>query len=359
MPKVWNFSAGPAVLPRSVLSQIQNELLDYQGSGISVMEMSHRSPAFQSIIDTAEALLRSLLKIPANYHVLFLQGGATLQFAMAALNLNKGGRSGYIQTGKWSEKAYQEARTLGLDAVEICSSAQTGYRSLPSWEGVDFSAYDYVHITSNNTIEGTQFQQFPNTGQTPLVADMSSDILARPIDISQFGLVYAGAQKNLGPAGVTLVIIRHDLVANDLTGIPTYLKYATHVAKKSLYNTPATFSIYAVQLVLQWLLDLGGVEAVTRLNQAKAALLYEALDNSSLFSNDVHHNDRSMMNIPFTTGSADMDRRFIDYATAAGFINLKGHRSKGGMRASIYNAFPIEGVEALITLMNKFETGEK
>lgn len=355
MPITWNFSAGPAVLPQSVLTEIQAQLLDYEGSGLSVMEMSHRSQLFKNIIGAAEELLRSLLDIPANYHVLFLQGGATLQFAMTALNLNRGGKLGYVLTGNWSQKAYQEALALGLAAVEIASSRSENFKTLPDLAEVDFSGYDYVHITSNNTIRGTQYQDFPDTGAVPLVADMSSDLLAQPIDVSRFGLIYAGAQKNIGPAGLTLVIIRSDLVTAASANLPTYLKYTTHVQAQSLYNTPPTFAIYTAKLVLQWLDDLGGLAAIARINQAKAALLYEAIDASALFSNDVDPAVRSMMNVPFTTGAADLDARFIAAAAAAGLTNLKGHRSMGGMRASIYNAMPLAGVEALITFMQKFE----
>lgn len=359
MPRVWNFSAGPAVLPEPVLKGIQDELLDYKGNGLSVLEMSHRSAIFSSIIKEAERSLRSLMSVPSNYQVLFIQGGGTLQFSMIPLNLNKGGKLGYVTTGVWASKAYQEAVNLGFDAVEIASSKDDDFCHIPTYEDVDFSEFDYIHITTNNTIRGTQYQEFPDTGDALLVADMSSDILSKEVDVEKFDVIYAGVQKNIGPAGATIVIIRDDLISENLVNVPGYLQYTNHAKKHSVYNTPPAFTIYAVGKVLDWLIELGGVSTISAVNDEKAKLLYQAIDNSSLFYNKVELDCRSKMNVPFTTGNSELDSRFIARAEEAGFINLAGHRTMGGMRASIYNAFPMAGVEELMTFMKKFEEDEQ
>lgn len=354
MSRVFNFSAGPATMPLPALQAIQEQLLDYGEAGMSVMEMSHRSADYQAIIDEAEALLRSLMDIPDNYHVLFLQGGATLQFSMVPLNLSKGGKLAYVDTGSWASKAEKEARALGYQVETLASSADDQYTYIPDLGDQDFSDYDYVHITSNNTIYGSQYASFPDTGGVPLVADMSSDIMGRPVNIEDFGLIYAGAQKNLGPAGVTIVIVRQDLVPESLDQTPVYLKYATHTSKGSLYNTPPTFAIYSMLEVLRYW-DKVGLETVYQRNQDKAKLLYQAIDDSDLFHNPVRKEDRSLMNITFVTGDPDKDQKFIELAEKEKLMNLKGHRSVGGMRASIYNAFPLEGVEKLVKVMKEFE----
>lgn len=357
MTRIYNLSAGPATLPVEVLEQVQKDLVEYSDAGMSVMEMSHRSQAFQAIMENAEALMRQLLEVPDNYKVLFLQGGASLQFAMVPMNLKKSGKVAYVDTGSWSAKAIKEAKVLGLDVDVIASSKDDNYTFIPEIDA-DFTQYDYVHVTSNNTIVGTEFQEFPDTGDTPLVADFSSNFMSGPIDVSKFGVIYAGAQKNLGPAGVTVVIIRDDLLGLN-EGLSTMLDYKTHADKGSMFNTPPTFSVYVVQLVLQWLESQGGLAGIAAKNQAKAAILYDYLDQSDLFKSPVRKDSRSLMNVPFVTGDADVDAKFIAYATEKGFANIKGHRSVGGMRASIYNAFPHQGVVDLVEIMRQFEEENK
>ena len=357
MTRIYNLSAGPATLPVEVLEEVQKNLVEYKDAGMSVMEMSHRSKAFQAIIDEAELLMRQLLDIPENYHILFLQGGASLQFSMLPMNLKKSGKVAYVDSGSWAAKAAKEAKILGLDVDVIASSKADNYTYIPEIDA-DFAQYDYVHITTNNTIEGTEFQTFPDTGDTPLVADFSSDFMSQPIDVSKFGLIYAGAQKNLGPAGVTVVIIRDDLLGLN-EGLPTMLDYKTHADKGSMFNTPPTFAIYVVQLVLAWLKEQGGLAGIAIKNQEKAAVLYDYLDQSALFKSPVQKDSRSLMNVPFVTDDAELDAAFIAFATEKNFANIKGHRSVGGMRASIYNAFPYQGVVDLVDIMRQFEEENK
>ena len=359
MTRVWNFSAGPATLPLEVLENVQENLVDYHGQGLSVLEMSHRSDSFQEIIEGAEALIRELLAVPSNYQVLFMQGGATLQFSALPLNLLKKGKAAYLIGGSWGEKAYKEAKKLTGKATILASSKDDQYQKLPVLTDFNSSDYDYIHITSNNTIEGTQYRNYPDPKSSNLVADMSSDFLSHPVDVSQFALIYAGAQKNVGPAGVSVVIIRDDLLEDNGQVIPTYLDYKTHASKHSLYNTPPTFSIYVMRLVLEWIKNQGGLAAIDQINQRKAAKLYQAIDQSEIFVNPVDPADRSLMNIPFTSQDADIDQEFIQAAKEKGFINLKGHRSVGGMRASIYNAFSEAGVDALVQFMKAFESEVK
>lgn len=356
MSRVYNFSAGPAVLPEEVLKEAALEMLDYHGSGMSVMEMSHRSTWFQNIIDTAEADFRDLLNIPDNYKVLFLQGGASQQFAMIPMNLMKNKEADYIVTGQWAKKAAAEAEKYGKVNV-IASSADQTFSYIPDCTDLDVSENaDYVYICENNTIYGTKFKQLPNTKGKTLVADVSSCFLSEPVDVSKYGLIYGGVQKNIGPAGVVIVIIREDLITDDvLSCTPTMLKYKTHADAGSLYNTPPAYGIYICGKVFQWIKKRGGLEAMKEYNEKKAKILYDFLDNSRLFRGTVAVKDRSLMNVPFVTGNADLDARFVKEAKEAGFENLKGHRSVGGMRASIYNAMPIEGVEALVAFMEKFE----
>ncbi|MCI8496738.1 MAG: 3-phosphoserine/phosphohydroxythreonine transaminase [Clostridiales bacterium] len=357
MSRVYNFSAGPSVLPESVLARAASEMLDYEGSGQSVMEMSHRSKVYDSIIKGTESLLREILSIPSNYKVLFLQGGASSQFAMIPLNLMNGsGRADYVITGQWAKKAAQEASRYGT-VNTVASSADKTFSYIPKLDPATFDKdADYFHICLNNTIYGTRYTTLPETGDVPLVADLSSCILSEPIDVSKFGMIYAGAQKNMGPAGVTIVIIREDLIGNARDITPTMFNYETHAKNDSLYNTPPCYSIYMVGLVLQWIRDeIGGLDKMAELNRKKAQLLYDFLDSSSLFKGTVVPEDRSLMNIPFVTGDAELDAKFVKESTAAGFVNLKGHRSVGGMRASIYNAMPIEGVEKLVEFMKAFE----
>lgn len=356
MSRVYNFSAGPAVLPEEVLKEAALEMLDYHGSGMSVMEMSHRSTWFQQIIDTAEADFRDLLNIPDNYKVLFLQGGASQQFAMIPMNLMKNKEADYIVTGQWAKKAAAEAEKYGKVNV-IASSADQTFSYIPDCTDLDVSENaDYVYICENNTIYGTKFKQLPNTKGKALVADVSSCFLSEPVDVSKYGLIYGGVQKNIGPAGVVIVIIREDLITDDvLSCTPTMLKYKTHADAGSLYNTPPAYGIYICGKVFQWIKKRGGLEAMKEYNEKKAKILYDFLDNSRLFRGTVAVKDRSLMNVPFVTGNADLDARFVKEAKEAGFENLKGHRSVGGMRASIYNAMPIEGVEALVAFMEKFE----
>lgn len=356
MGRVYNFSAGPAVLPEEVLKEAAEEMLDYKGTGMSVMEMSHRSKAFQTIIETAEQDLRDLLHIPDNYKVLFLQGGASLQFAMIPMNLMKHKKADYIITGQWAKKAYQEAKKYG-EAKAIASSEDKTYSYIPDCSDlpIDEDA-DYVYICENNTIYGTKYKTLPNTKGKPLVADVSSCFLSEPVDVEKYGMIYGGVQKNIGPAGVVIAIIREDLITEDtLPGTPTMLKYKTHADAKSLYNTPPAYGIYICGKVFKWIKKMGGLAAMKEHNEKKAKILYDFLDSSKLFKGTVVKEDRSLMNVPFVTGDADLDAKFVKEAKEAGFENLKGHRTVGGMRASIYNAMPIEGVEKLVEFMKKFE----
>ena len=356
MARVYNFSAGPAVLPESVLMEAAAEMLDYNGTGMGVMEMSHRSKAYQQIIDTAEADLRELMGIPSNYKVLFMQGGASQQFAMIPMNLMKNKVADYIVTGVWAKKACQEAAIYGTANV-IASSADKTFSYIPDCSDLPISENaDYVYICQNNTIYGTAFKELPNTKGKDLVADVSSCFLAEPVDVSKYAMIYGGVQKNSGPAGVVIAIIREDLITDDvLPGTPTMLKYKTHADNGSMYNTPPAYGIYICGKVFQWLKDMGGLEVMKQRNEQKAAVLYDFLDSSKLFQGTVVKKDRSLMNVPFITGDTEMDARFVKAADAAGFVNLKGHRSVGGMRASIYNAMPLEGVEKLVDFMAKFE----
>ncbi len=356
MSRVYNFSAGPSMLPEEVLRTAADQMLEYGTSGQSVMEMSHRSKDYDAIIKEAEADLREIMNIPENYAVLFLQGGASTQFAMIPLNLmNKNHKADYIITGQWANKAYKEAARYGA-ARAVASSADKTFSYIPKTTRADFDpAADYVHICMNNTIYGTKYPYLPDTGDVPLVADISSCILSEPIDVSKFGVLYAGAQKNVAPAGVTIVIIRKDLIGNPMAITPTMLNYATHSENDSMFNTPPCYNIYIAGLVFKWIKKLGGLSEMKKLNEKKAAILYDFLDSSKLFKGTVVPEDRSLMNVPFVTGSDELDAKFVKAATAAGFVNLKGHRSVGGMRASIYNAMPIEGVEKLVAFMKKFE----
>ena len=356
MGRVYNFSAGPAVLPEEVLQEAAAEMLDYAGTGMSVMEMSHRSAAFADIIESAEADLRELVGIPDNYRVLFLQGGASQQFAAVPMNLMKNRVADYIVTGSWAKKAFKEAKIYG-DARAIASSEDETFSYIPDCSDLPVSEdADYVYICENNTIYGTKFHTLPNTKGKDLVADVSSCFLSEPVDITKYGVMYGGAQKNIGPAGVVISIIREDLITDDvLEGTPTMLKWKTQADANSLYNTPPAYGIYICGKVFKWLKDQGGLEAMQKRNQEKAALLYDFLDASKLFRGTVRKADRSLMNVPFVTGDADLDAAFVAEAKAAGLENLKGHRSVGGMRASIYNAMPRAGVEALVAFMDKFE----
>ncbi len=357
MARVYNFSAGPAVLPEAVLRQAAAEMLDYRGSGMSVMEMSHRSSVYQDIIDRAESDLRELMGIPAGYQVLFLQGGAHLQFSMVPMNFMKNKVADYIITGQWAKKAYQEAKLFG-QANAVASSADQTFSYIPDCSDLPISENaDYVYICENNTIYGTKFKELPNTKGKDLVSDVSSCFLSEPVDVSRYGMLYGGVQKNIGPAGVVIAIIREDLITEDvLPGTPTMLRYKTHADNGSLYNTPPTYGIYICGLVFQWLKEMGGLEAMKLHNEKKAAILYDFLDQSKLFRGTVVKKDRSLMNVPFVTGDEALDAKFVKEATAAGFLNLKGHRTVGGMRASIYNAMPIEGVEKLVAFMDRFES---
>ncbi|MCI6676131.1 MAG: 3-phosphoserine/phosphohydroxythreonine transaminase [Clostridiales bacterium] len=356
MSRVYNFSAGPAVLPEEVLKEAAAEMLDYEGSGMSVMEMSHRSKVYDKIIKEAEADLRELMNIPDNYKVLFLQGGASQQFAMIPMNLMKNKVADYIVTGQWAKKAYQEAQKYGK-ANCIASSADKTFSYIPDCSDLPVSEdADYVYICENNTIYGTKFKQLPNTKGKTLVADVSSCFLSEPVDVTKYGVIYGGVQKNIGPAGVVIVIIREDLITEDvLPGTPTMLQYKTHADADSLYNTPPCYGIYICGKVFKWLKKRGGLSAMKEYNEKKAAILYDYLDQSKMFHGTVEPASRSLMNVPFVTGDKDLDAKFVKEAEAAGFVNLKGHRTVGGMRASIYNAMPIEGVEALVAFMKKFE----
>ena len=352
---IYNFSAGPAVLPKAVLEIAQSEMLDYKNSGMSVMELSHRSSLFEEIIQAAESLLRELMAIPDNYKVLFLQGGASLQFSMVPLNLAQGKKALYVSTGSWSKKAISAAKALDNVEVEvIASSEDKNFTYIPELpETVDQNAA-YVHITTNNTIEGTAFARIPNFGKVPVVADMSSNILANDYKVEDFGVIYAGAQKNIGPAGLTVVIIRENLLNQEAVFAPM-LDYALQAKNNSLYNTPPTYAIYIAKLVFEWVKAQGGVAGVTEKDQQKSQLLYDTIEKSKLFTSPVRKDSRSITNIPFVTGDDALDKAFNQAALAEGFENLKGHRSVGGMRASHYNAFPMEGVEALVAFMAKFE----
>uniref|UniRef100_UPI0040293155 3-phosphoserine/phosphohydroxythreonine transaminase n=1 Tax=Blautia stercoris TaxID=871664 RepID=UPI0040293155 len=356
MSRVYNFSAGPAVLPEEVLKEAAEEMLDYNGSGMSVMEMSHRSKVFDEIIQTAEADLRDLLKIPDNYKVLFLQGGASQQFAMIPMNLMKNKVADYIVTGQWAKKAWQEAQKYGT-ANKIASSEDKTFSYIPDCSDLPISPdADYVYICENNTIYGTKYKTLPNTKGKILVSDVSSCFLSEPMDIEKYGIVYGGVQKNVGPAGLVIAIIREDLITEDvLPGTPTMLTYKTHADANSLYNTPNCYGIYICGKVFKWLKKQGGLEAMKERNEKKAKVLYDYLDSSKLFKGTVEPASRSLMNVPFVTGDKELDAKFVKEAEAAGLVNLKGHRTVGGMRASIYNAMPIEGVEALVEFMKKFE----
>ena len=356
MSRVYNFSAGPAVLPEEVLKEAAEEMLDYRGTGMSVMEMSHRSKAFDAIIKDAEADLRDLLAVPDNYKVLFLQGGASQQFAMVPMNLMKNRVADYIITGQWAKKAHKEASLFGK-ANAVASSADKTFSYIPDCSDLPISEdADYVYICENNTIYGTKFWTLPNTKGKDLVADQSSCFLSEPVDVTKYGLIFAGAQKNVGPAGTVIVIIREDLIREDvLEQTPTMLRYKTHADADSLYNTPPTYGIYMCGKVFKWLKARGGLTAMKEYNEKKAKILYDFLDQSRLFKGTVEKKDRSLMNVPFVTGSEELDALFVKESKAAGFENLKGHRTVGGMRASIYNAMPIEGVEKLVEFMNAFE----
>lgn len=356
MSRVYNFSAGPAVLPEEVLREAADEMMDYRGSGMSVMEMSHRSKVYDTIIKEAEQDLRDLMNIPDNYKVLFLQGGASQQFAMIPMNLMKKKKAGYIVTGQWAKKAYQEAQIYG-EALKLASSEDKTFSYIPDCSDLDIPEdLDYVYICENNTIYGTKFKELPNTKGHTLVADVSSCFLSEPVDVSSYGIIFGGVQKNIGPAGVVIAIIREDLITEDtLSGTPTMLKYKTHADNDSLYNTPPAYGIYICGKVFKWLKKMGGLSAMKERNEEKAKILYDFLDQSAMFRGTVEVKDRSLMNVPFVTGDDALDAKFVKEAAAAGLVNLKGHRSVGGMRASIYNAMPKEGVEKLVAFMKKFE----
>ncbi len=356
MSRVYNFSAGPAVLPEEVLREAADEMMDYRGCGMSVMEMSHRSKVFDQIIKEAEADLRDLMQIPDNYKVLFLQGGASQQFAAIPMNLMKNRKAGYIVTGQWAKKAFAEAKMYG-EAIELASSADETFSYIPDCSDLAIPEdLDYVYICENNTIYGTKYKTLPNTKGHTLVADVSSCFLSEPVDVSKYGVIYGGVQKNIGPAGVVIAIIREDLITDDvLPGTPTMLKYKTQADADSLYNTPPCYGIYICGKVFKWLKKMGGLSVMKERNEEKAKILYDFLDESKLFKGTVRKEDRSLMNVPFVTENADLDAKFVAEAKAAGLENLKGHRSVGGMRASIYNAMPKEGVEALVAFMKKFE----
>ena len=356
MKRVYNFSAGPAVLPEEVLREAADEMLDYNGTGMSVMEMSHRSKAYEEIITQAEADLRELMNIPDNYKVLFLQGGASLQFAMIPMNLMKNKKADYIITGQWAKKAYKEAQKYG-DVRAIASSEDKTFSYIPDCSDLDIDEdADYAYICENNTIYGTKYKELPNTKGKTLVADVSSCFLSEPVDVTKYGIIYGGVQKNIGPAGVVIVIIREDLIPEKTEDyVPTMMQYKIHADNKSLYNTPPAYGIYICGKVFKWLKKMGGLEAMKKHNEEKAAILYDFLDQSKLFKGTVEKKDRSLMNVPFVTGDADLDAKFVKEAKEAGFENLKGHRTVGGMRASIYNAMPTEGVVKLVEFMKKFE----
>ena len=358
MSRVYNFSAGPSMLPKKVLQTAADEMLEYKQSGQSVMEMSHRSKEYSAIIEECEKLLREVMDIPDNYKVLFLQGGASSQFAMIPLNLmNKNNKADFIITGQWAKKAYKEAARYGKARI-VASSEDKNFSYIPKMDSSMFDKEaDFLHICLNNTIYGTKFAQLPQADEVALIADASSCILSEPIDVSKFGMIYAGAQKNMGPAGLTVVIIREDLIGNAMEITPTMFNYKIHSDNNSMFNTPPTYSIYICKLVLEWIKnDIGGLLNMKKINEEKAAVLYDFLDNSKLFKGTVEKDSRSLMNIPFITGDEQLDKKFISEAEKEGFINLKGHRSVGGMRASIYNAMPVEGVRALVDFMKEFES---
>lgn len=356
MNRVYNFSAGPSMLPLEVLEKAQKELVSYGDSGMSVMEMSHRSKVYDDIIKETESVFREIMNIPQNYKVLFLQGGASSQFAMVPLNLfNNSKKADYVNTGQWSKKAIAEAKRYGTVNV-VASSEDTTFNYIPDLDENAFSPdADYFHITSNNTIYGTRYTKLPNTGNVPLVSDMSSCILSEVFDVSQYGVIYAGAQKNMGPAGLTVVIVREDLIGHAMDITPTMFNYKTHADKDSMFNTPPTYSIYIAKLVFEWVKSKGGVSAMQNINEEKANIIYDFLDHSAFFKGTVVPKDRSLMNIPFVSPSSELDAKFVKEAVNIGLVNLKGHRSVGGMRASIYNAMPVEGVKALVDFMKKFE----
>ena len=356
MGRVYNFSAGPAVLPEEVLKEAADEMLDYKGCGMSVMEMSHRSKVYDTLIKEAEQDLRDIMNIPDNYKVLFLQGGASLQFAMIPMNLMKNKKAAYIVTGQWAKKAYQEAQIYG-EAVKVASSEDKTFSYIPDCSDLDIPEdADYVYIGEKNTIYGRKYKTLPNTEGKAVVADVSSCFLSEPVDVSKYGVIYGGVQKNIGPAGVVIAIVREDLITEDvLPGTPTMMKYKTHAEADSLYNTPRCYGIYICGKVFKWIKKMGGLQAMKELNEKKAKILYDYLDESRLFKGTVVPEDRSLMNVPFVTGDAELDAKFVKEAKEAGFENLKGHRTVGGMRASIYNAMPIEGVEKLVEFMKKFE----
>lgn len=360
MTRVYNFSAGPACLPEAVLKKASSELVEYPNAGMSVMEMSHRSKSFEAIINRAEGLLRELMNIPANYQVLFLQGGASLQFSMIPMNLfSKSKKADFVHTGEWTKKAIPESKRYGAVNV-LATSEDKKFSYIPKLDKSKFTPdADFFYICSNNTIEGTRYPAYPDTGSVPLVADMSSHILSEAMDVSRFGIIFAGAQKNIGPAGVTVVIIRDDLVGKAMDITPTMMNYATHVKDKSLFNTPPTYGIYMAMLVFEWLKDLGGIPGMEAINRKKANLLYDFLDASAMFRSPVAKEDRSLMNIPFVTGNEELDKKFIAEAGKQGLVQLSGHRSVGGMRASIYNPMPVEGVQKLVDFMKKFEMENK
>ena len=357
--RTYNFSAGPAMMPEPVLEEIRDEMLNYRGSGMSVMEMSHRSKVYQQIIDEAEQDLRDLMGIPDNYKVLFIQGGATLQFSMIPMNLMKGGVACYVETGTWSKKAMAEAKKVGEVKV-VASSKDKGYSYVPDCSELDIpDNCDYVYICENETIHGCTFNKLPNTKGHVLVSDQSSMFLSRPCNVEDYGMIYAGVQKNVGPAGMVVVIIREDLIRDDLEQLPVYLQYKTHADNQSMYNTPNSWAIYCIGKVFKYLKSIGGIAAMEQKNIEKAKVLYDYLDSSKLFKGTVVPEDRSLMNVPFVTGDADLDAEVVAYTKKAGFDNLKGHRSVGGLRASIYNAMPKEGVEALVACLKEFEEGHK
>lgn len=357
MNRVYNFSSGPAQLPYDVLVKAQAEMLNYNNTGMSVMEMSHRSAAYKEIIESAEKNLRTLYNISDDYAVLFLQGGASLQFTMVPMNLKKTGSADFIDSGYWSQKAIKEAKKY-INVNTVCSTKDENYNSLPKFDGIDFKG-DYVYMTSNNTIYGTEFKNYPKTKDIPLVADMSSDILSRKIDVNDFGIIFAGAQKNIGPSGLCVAIVRKDLIGNAAENTPIMLDYKTHSESGSMYNTPPTYGIYVAGLVFEWMLSNGGVEAFEKINTEKAALIYDFIDNSDFYKNTIPAADRSLMNIVFKTGNEDLDKKFAKDAAAKGLVSLGGHRAVGGLRASIYNAMPIEGVKALVEFMKEFELANK
>ena len=354
--RIFNFAAGPAVLPVPVLEEIQRDLLSLPDVGMSILEISHRSATFESILDRADADIRTLAGIPSNYRVLFLQGGASLQFSMVPMNLlTPGATADYIDSGSWAEKAYKEAKKVGGANIAASTKAEN-YSRVPSQKELKLTpGAAYVHMTSNNTIEGTEFRQLPDVGDAPLVSDTSSDMFSRPIDVGRHALIYSGAQKNMGPAGVTVVIVREDLLPRSQKSLPTMLNYAVHAENKSLYNTPPAFAVYALGLVMRWLLGQGGLPAIAKVNERKAAKLYAEIDRTGYYRGTAHKDSRSLMNVTFRLGTEELEKKFVKEATAAGLDGLKGHRSVGGMRASIYNAFPEAGVEALVEFMREFE----